>query len=134
MKALQAQRQAGASINRLVLPGRTRKACTQAYYRSLDGRLEVIERHEQRAAQARAAAASVPQKAGRKPKQPEPQPIASPTAALCGVHGRRQDNLEVLRERADFHARIAERGLTAGFFGDPPPGRSALDKREGSLP
>lgn len=28
-------------------------------------------------------------------------------------------------------ARIAAQGLTAGYFGDPPPGRSALDQRQG---
>jgi hypothetical protein len=27
-----------------------------------------------------------------------------------------------------MRARIAERGLTGGWFGDPPPGRSALDE------
>ena len=32
---------------------------------------------------------------------------------------------------ADIRARIAAQGLTAGFLGDPPPGRSALDQREG---
>lgn len=31
----------------------------------------------------------------------------------------------------DIRARIAEQGLTAGWFGDPKPGRSALDQREG---
>ena len=30
----------------------------------------------------------------------------------------------------DIRARIAEQGLTAGMFGDPKPGRSALDQRE----
>lgn len=30
----------------------------------------------------------------------------------------------------DIRARIARQGLTAGFLGDPPPGRSALDQRE----
>lgn len=30
---------------------------------------------------------------------------------------------------SDLRARIARQGLTAGFLGDPPPGRSALDKR-----
>jgi len=33
---------------------------------------------------------------------------------------------------ADLHivSRIERQGLTAGFLGDPPPGRSALDQRE----
>lgn len=30
----------------------------------------------------------------------------------------------------DMRARIARQGLTAGFLGDPPPGRSALDQKE----
>lgn len=30
---------------------------------------------------------------------------------------------------ADIRARIARQGITAGVFGDPPPGRSALDQR-----
>jgi hypothetical protein len=34
-----------------------------------------------------------------------------------------------LRDWTDLRARIAERGLTGGVFGDPPPGRSALDER-----
>lgn len=34
---------------------------------------------------------------------------------------------------ADIRARIAAQGLTAGFFGDPAPGRSALDQRGGRL-
>lgn len=33
---------------------------------------------------------------------------------------------------ADLRGRIARQGLTAGFLGDPPPGRSALDQREAS--
>lgn len=32
---------------------------------------------------------------------------------------------------ADIAARIRRQGLTAGFLGDPPPGRSALDRRRG---
>lgn len=31
---------------------------------------------------------------------------------------------------ADIRGRIARQGITAGLFGDPPPGRSALDQRE----
>ena len=32
----------------------------------------------------------------------------------------------------DINLRIARQGLTAGVFGDPPPGRSALDQRRQS--
>ncbi len=31
---------------------------------------------------------------------------------------------------ADIAARISRQGLTAGFLGDPPPGRSALDQKQ----
>lgn len=33
----------------------------------------------------------------------------------------------------NINIRMREQGLTAGFFGDPPPGRSALDTRGGRL-
>ncbi len=33
---------------------------------------------------------------------------------------------------ADIAARIRRQGVTAGFLGDPPPGRSALDQRRGT--
>jgi len=45
------------------------------------------------------------------------------------VERRRMPSLDHLRERAELHLRISGQGLTAGFFGDPPPGRSALDER-----
>jgi hypothetical protein len=31
---------------------------------------------------------------------------------------------------ADIRARIDRQGITSGFFGDPPPGRSALDQKQ----
>lgn len=34
---------------------------------------------------------------------------------------------------ADIAARIRRQGLTAGFLGDPPPGRSALDQKQNSM-
>jgi len=34
---------------------------------------------------------------------------------------------------ADIAARIRRQGLTAGFLGDPPAGRSALDQKQGSM-
>lgn len=63
------------------------------------------------------------------PRAPAPPP-ASVVAA--------QASPEVVQRRRYFHdadndmrARIARMGLTGGLFGDPPPGRSALDQREG---
>jgi hypothetical protein len=35
---------------------------------------------------------------------------------------------------SDILARIERQGLTAGFLGDPPPGRSALDRKRAGLP
>lgn len=45
----------------------------------------------------------------------------------------RMPSLDGLRERAELNLRIAERGLTGGVFGDPAPGRSALDQRANGL-
>ena len=56
------------------------------------------------------------------------------------------DDVDIYAEKLDpndrtryFHdgdqfvrARIEKQGITAGVFGDPPKGRSALDQREGS--
>lgn len=64
---------------------------------------------------------------------PPPAPAAAPLPPKpirpIPVSGNRGPYLEALRERAELHLRIAERGLTGGVFGDPPPGRSALDER-----
>lgn len=54
--------------------------------------------------------------------EPVPVEVASPSAPA-----RRRyfsDN------ETSVMARIAAQGLTAGYFGDPPPGRSALDQRQ----
>ncbi|WP_407146266.1 hypothetical protein [Bradyrhizobium sp. ORS 86] len=50
-----------------------------------------------------------------------PTECAAPTAPKF--------DFTALRERAELRLRILECGLTGGVFGDPPPGRSALDQR-----
>ncbi len=65
-----------------------------------------------------------PQPRGRKRKPPQPLPlVAVPRPEKRPRYFSDADN--------DIRARIARQGLTAGFLGDPPPGRSALDQREG---
>lgn len=57
----------------------------------------------------------------RKPLQPLPL-IAIPRPEKRPRYFSDADN--------DIRARIARQGLTAGFLGDPPPGRSALDQKQ----
>lgn len=110
--------------SKISLPGRTSKACEGEY-------------HARRFAQLR----NDPPR--EKPPRSEPKPKRGrpPLAASPGIERKippaacRADHLDALRERAELQLRIAERGLTAGWFGDPPPGRSALDQRvAASLP
>lgn len=56
-------------------------------------------------------------------------PVAVAPAPPARPREGRLGNLDALRDWADLRSRIAERGLTGGVFGDPPPGRSALDER-----
>lgn len=59
---------------------------------------------------------------------------AAPQIPLPAEHGGfRAVDLDALRQRAELLLRIAERGLTGGVFGDPAPGRSALDQRANGL-
>lgn len=64
------------------------------------------------------------------PLAPKPADVpAQPTAAPLGARRARVLTTETLREHAALQARIETCGdLTRGFFGDPPPGRSALDR------
>lgn len=69
--------------------------------------------------------AARPKVLARKPKAaalppPKPAPRAEPV-----VHRPRYFH----EADADIAARIRRQGLTAGFLGDPPPGRSALDQK-----
>ncbi|TFV34569.1 hypothetical protein E4K66_30865 [Bradyrhizobium frederickii] len=68
--------------------------------------------------------------------KPRPRPAAKPAKPVemkvpppAEHGGYRAVDLDALRERAELLLRIAERGLTGGVLGDPPPGRSALDER-----
>lgn len=108
---LRDQRANGASFAQLSVPGRTQKACVQEYYRSL--------RPESRptSAPGRRALADVPGLAAAPAVAAE---LARPVHRPRYVHDA----------DLDLRARIAAQGLTAGWFGDPRPGRSALDQRE----
>lgn len=55
----------------------------------------------------------------------KPMPVHPPALALPDQPQRYFGNID-----ADLRTRIARQGLTAGVFGDPPPGRSALDQRQ----
>lgn len=95
--------------------------CTRYHHRQ--AKIRIAEARE--AARARAAhlAANGIVAAPPLPSPPPAPVIAGPPLA---VHRPRYfhaaDN--------DIRSRIARQGLTAGFLGDPPPGRSALDQRE----
>lgn len=105
------QRASGTSFAQLSVPGRTQKACVQAYYRS--------RKPESRptSAPGRRALADVPALAAAPAVAAE---LAKPVHRPRYVHDA----------DLDLRARIAAQGLTAGWFGDPRPGRSALDQRE----
>jgi hypothetical protein len=45
------------------------------------------------------------------------------------IYGTKLQRAKAEDWNADLLRRIKAQGLTAGFFGDPPPGRSALDKK-----
>ncbi len=54
----------------------------------------------------------------------KPPPASLPASAASDQPQRYFSDID-----ADLRTRIARQGLTAGVFGDPPPGRSALDQR-----
>lgn len=63
-----------------------------------------------------------------KPVKPvKPQKLKQAPASEPVIHRPRYFH----EADADIVARIERQGLTAGFLGDPPPGRSALDQRTG---
>lgn len=111
------------------LPGRSPQACRQRYYSKLKGA-------RNRAARPRGPAPTKPRKRLRKPRPvlglPPEAPARAEGVAPLRVdigHARRGPDLTTLREMAELRLRIAEHGLTRALFGDPPPGRSALDQR-----
>ncbi|WP_440640262.1 hypothetical protein ACSHT2_02655 [Bradyrhizobium sp. PUT101] len=94
--------------------GRSPQACEVRYYTRLFAVNDA--RHQNRVCDA------VRPAGGARP--------AAPQIPLPDEHGGfRAVDLNGLRERAELLLRIAERGLTGGVFGDPAPGRSALDQR-----
>lgn len=91
-------------------------ACTR--YHSYKSRLRIAEKRKEMGL---VGPPSQPSK--RKPKVPQPLPLV----AVPHPEKRPRYFSDV---ESDIRARIARQGLTAGFCGDPPPGRSALDQRE----
>lgn len=87
-----------------------------------------------KAKRARDAAAMIA--AGITPPSPPPSPrapcdnssIAPAEVALLVAPVKRA---RYFSGDGDLMTRIVAQGLTAGYFGDPPPGRSALDQRQG---
>ncbi|MEY9703736.1 hypothetical protein ACFLEY_21590 [Bradyrhizobium sp. YCK136] len=113
------------------LPGRSGPACEQRYYGKLKGARD-------RSRRPRGPKPSVPAVSWRKRGVaaagivPEVAAIVAPAAPVLPmpvVERKRMPLLDHLRERAELQLRIDRQGLTAAWFGDPPPGRSALDKR-----
>lgn len=99
-------------------------ACTRYNYHSAKRRIA-----EQRA-RVLAEAADV----ARRPPIVVPRPVAPPQApAVAAPPPAPPDAVKRPRYFHDgdmeIRSRIASQGLTAGFLGDPPPGRSALDQR-----
>lgn len=108
------------------MPGRTAAACQIRYYKHLAEARDLTPRR------------SGPKPVGKAigfwrrprivvvPLAPKPAPPTLETFAQRG----RVLSTEALREDAALRARIEICGdLTRGYFGDPPPGRSALDQR-----
>jgi hypothetical protein len=120
------------------MPGRTPASCEQRYYGKLKGARD-------RAPRPTGPAPSLPVVSWRKrgaaiagvvaaPAVEIPPVAVDATARQCGplafVARGRVLSTEVLRDHAALVARIQVCGdLTRGWFGDPPPGRSALDGR-----
>lgn len=102
--------------------GRSGKGCMARYYSRLfaqNGARHFPVGHP-KARKNRPAAAPAPAPIVAQPQALPPAPAVAP---------ERRPRLDALRDWAELCARIAERGLTGGVLGDPPPGRSALDER-----
>ncbi|MGY4288870.1 hypothetical protein ACVWXO_008090 [Bradyrhizobium sp. LM2.7] len=111
------------------LPGRTAAACEMRYYSKLQGARDREPRRtgpkpigKAKGYWRRPVILSVPLAVAA-----APAPAQAPAAPMPM---RRVVLTEALRKAAAMQARIETCGdLTRGFFGDPPPGRSALDGR-----
>ncbi|BAL77051.1 hypothetical protein [Bradyrhizobium cosmicum] len=113
------------------MPGRTQGACELRYYMGLKGVRDGTERPK-------GPKPFLPAVSWRKRGAVKAGVVLEPPVAVASlpvpvpppvVERRRMPSLDHLRERAELQLRIDRQGLTAGFFGDPPPGRSALDQR-----
>lgn len=102
--------------------GRTGSACEVRYYGRLYGRNGA--RHQ---GVFRPAVVPMVVKVPARPVMQRPPAPMSPARPIGSNH--RASDLGALRDCTELLARIAERGLTGGVFGDPKPGASALDKR-----
>jgi hypothetical protein len=111
------------------MPGRSASACEMRYYGKLNG----VRDKRRRPSGPKPTVPPVSwRKRGAAVAIVAPAPVVevvAPPAPAAIAPRIRTPLLDGLRERAELHLRIAERGLTAAFFGDPPPGRSALDER-----
>jgi len=104
--------------------GRTPAACEMRYY----GKLKGARDQQRRQPGPRPVKAAGYKRRSRTKFLPAPAaPLQPPKPPV--VERRRMPSLDHLREAAELRLRIDRQGLTAGFFGDPPPGRSALDER-----
>ncbi|WP_039799889.1 SANT/Myb-like DNA-binding domain-containing protein [Bradyrhizobium sp. WSM4349] len=106
------------------LPGRSAASCEQRYYGKLKSSRDCTRRP-------RGPIPSRPAVSWRKRGGAiAVAPVVDAPAPPAPVSVRtRMPFLDHLRDRAELHLRIDRQGLTAAFFGDPPPGRSALDQR-----
>jgi hypothetical protein len=103
-----------------LFPGRTIGACTIAYH------MIGVRRSRDAARAAALALAPAPLKIrtaiAHRVLAPAPARAMPPASPHVVATSR-------LVADAELRDRIAGRGLTAGFFGDPAPGRSALDRK-----
>lgn len=104
--------------------GRSPEACEVRYYTKLFA-VNAANHYGKTRSGGRPVGGGKPRPTVNRPVKPVEMKIPPP--AEHG--GYRAVDLDGLRERAELMLRIAERGLTGGVFGDPPPGRSALDER-----
>lgn len=105
--ALMKQREGGVPVSHLKVPGRSKRACKQEYYRLQN-----------------------PQTRPRVRRTNKVDCAIAPTAAEAAILAAPVKRPRYFHDADRFvTSRITSQGLTAGIFGDPPEGRSALDKR-----
>ncbi|MBR1206978.1 MULTISPECIES: SANT/Myb-like DNA-binding domain-containing protein [unclassified Bradyrhizobium] len=113
------------------MPGRSRGGCVRRYYTDLQADNQATRRNW-KAKGRRVAVPPKPVVPGivRALVEVFAPPIApAPPKPVIVLDRGGSAPLGGLRDYAELLARIAERGLTGGVLGDPPPGRSALDQR-----